>query len=247
MRACRKKSTCQSQTFSQNRAFMPFLRHALIVFAKVPQPGRVKTRLTTLLSPEQAAMLYEAFLHDALAQYEAMEVDVRLYLSPPTTPRPIDLVPDSVAVREQQGDGLGERMMHAFVESFAEGYERLVVIGTDHPTLPTAFIEQAFAALAAPLSVVIGPSDDGGYYLLGMNDFYPQLFDEMTYSHADVFTQTLARSGDTGAAVSVLPSWYDVDTPELLRRLVKDLEDPSVHAPNTRRALAELPIVSESA
>lgn len=218
---------------------------ALIVFAKVPQPGRVKTRLTSVLSKEEAASLYEAFLRDALAQYQEMEKVVRLYMSPSGTPLPDDLVPSGVEVFEQRGEGLGARMMHAFLESFAAGFERLVIIGTDHPTLPTAFIEQAFEALSDPMSISIGPSEDGGYYLLGMNDYYPQLFRGFTYSHDEVFAQTLERIGDTGAKVSVLPLWYDVDTPDLLSKLIKDLQDPGIHAKNTRRVLASLPALSD--
>lgn len=218
---------------------------ALIVFAKVPQPGRVKTRLTTMLSDEEAAQLYEAFLRDALAQYQEMEIALRLYLSPSATSLPEDLVPSGLEVFEQRGEGLGARMMHAFVESFAAGYERLVIIGTDHPTLPTAFIEQAFEALSDPMSLSIGPSEDGGYYLLGMNDYYPQLFRDMAYSHDEVFAQTLDKVADTGAKVSILPFWYDVDTPDLLNRLIKDLEDQGIHAKNTRRVLASLPVLSD--
>ncbi|MFB3132985.1 MAG: TIGR04282 family arsenosugar biosynthesis glycosyltransferase [Rhodothermales bacterium] len=213
---------------------------ALIVFAKRPEPGAVKTRLTETLTPEEAARLYEAFLRDALSQYQALDVDARLYLSPPAGPIPEDLVPEGVSLHQQQGPGLGARMKIAFVESFGDGYQRLVIIGTDHPTLPTAFIEQAFDALRRPLSICIGPSDDGGYYLLGMNDFYPEVFHDMRYSHADVFEQTLERADRTSAHLTILPPWYDVDTPETLRRLVIDLKDPVLEVPYTRRVVAAL-------
>ena len=213
---------------------------ALIVFAKRPEPGAVKTRLTATLTPEEAARLYEAFLRDALSQYQGLDVDVRLYFSPPVEAIPEGLIPEGVSVHGQQGPGLGARMKIAFVESFAEGYERLVIIGTDHPTLPTAFIEQAFEALEQPFSICVGPSDDGGYYLLGMNDFYPEVFHDMRYSHADVFEQTLERAGRTAAHLTLLPPWYDVDTPDTLRRLVADLEDPALVAAHTRRVVAEL-------
>lgn len=216
------------------------MKQALIVFAKVPCPGAVKTRLTPPLMPEEAAALYAAFLHDALAQYVALDAAVRLYLAPTAATEPDFTIPEGVTVHEQVGAQLGERMHHAFIETFASGYEHAVIIGTDHPTLPSAFIEQAFQALAEPLSLVIGPSEDGGYYLLGMNDFFPGVFEGMAYSHDAVFAQTLHRIGTLQAAVTILPEWYDVDTPDDLARMQRDLQAMPGAAPSTRRVLAEM-------
>ena len=189
----------------------------------MPEPGKVKTRLTSLLTPEEASLLYEAFLRDALAQYLALGVAVRLYLSPSPIPIPDGLVPSGVDVFEQQGGGLGPRMAQAFVQTFVAGYEQAVIIGTDHPTLPSSFIEEAFNQLEEPYAISIGPSDDGGYYLLGMNEFYPQLFQGMAYSHPDVFEQTIARVEDTSGSLAILPTWYDVDTPEALMQLIAEI------------------------
>ena len=215
-------------------------QEALIVFAKAPVPGQVKTRLTSVLTEDEAARLYTAFLQDALDQYTALGADVRLYWSSPLDVVPDDFTQADVHAFVQQGKGLGARMQRAFLETFAAGYERVVIIGTDHPTLPSAFIEEAFRALREPLSVAIGPSEDGGYYLLGMNEFYPQLFAGMRYSHADVFRETLARARGTSAVLTMLPVWYDVDTPGALRRLRADLEDADVRAPHTRHVLGEI-------
>lgn len=212
---------------------------ALIVFAKVPMPGRVKTRLTTLLTPLEAARLYAAFLRDALVQYRTLEADVRLYLAPPEQPLPADMAPGGVSVHWQAGEGLGARMERALMETFAAGVHRAVVIGTDHPSLPTSFVQRAFEALDAPRSVCLGPSNDGGYYLLGLSDVLPALF-EMTYSHDGVFEETLAQASREGARITVLPPWYDVDTPDDLQRLIGDLEDPSITAPHTRSVLQAL-------
>lgn len=212
----------------------------LLVFAKRPRPGHVKTRLTPVLTPEEAARLYEAFLHDALALYAQLDVDVRLYLAPPLPEDGLDDCPASVTVHEQRGAGLGGRLKQAFREALTAGYERAAVVGTDHPTLPPAFVRKAFAALTADASVCIGPSDDGGFYLLGMNAFYPQLFEGMTYSHDDVFTDTLARVGTTGAQLTVLPRWYDVDTPADLQRMIGDLSGSEITADRTRAAVTEL-------
>lgn len=213
---------------------------ALIVFGKVPQPGAVKTRLSPPLSPEQAALLYEAFLRDALAAYRRHPVDCLFFLGPAEPALPEGLVPDGVTVYPQRGDGLGERMSNAFRASFEAGYERLVLIGTDHPTLPPAYVGRAFRALGSSVALSIGPSEDGGFYLLGMNRYFPELFHGMRYSHAAVFEETRARADRTGAHLTILPEWYDVDTPAELERLKRDLEDPDVEAPHTRRILSRL-------
>ena len=210
---------------------------ALIVFAKVPVPGQVKTRLVPPLTREEAAGLYAAMLGDALAAYAALGVAVRLYLAPSNAALPAELVPPGVTCHTQQGDGLGARMRRAFLETFLAGHQQAVIIGTDHPTLPVAFVETAFGALARAPGIAIGPSDDGGYYLLGMNSFYPQLFEGMTYSHADVFAHTLARAAQTDAALTILPAWYDVDDAATLARLRADLAADAALAPRTRAFL----------
>lgn len=212
---------------------------ALIIFGKVPEPGAVKTRLSPPLSPREAARLYEAFLRDAFAHHYP-SVDRLLYLSPAARVMPEGLVPEGVFIFEQQGKGLGQRMGRAFRASFEAGYGRIVIIGTDHPTLPPEYVEKAFEVLERQDSICIGPTEDGGFYLLGMNRYYPVLFEGMRYSHADVFRQTRYRAERTGAHLTVLPAWYDVDTPSDLQRLMRDLEDPSVEAPHTRDVLGGL-------
>lgn len=212
----------------------------LLVFAKVPRPGNVKTRLTPVLTPEEAAQLYDAFLHDALDLYSELAVDVQLYLAPPLPDDGLDEIPERISVHEQVGDGLGLRMQRAFQEAFDDGYDRAAVVGTDHPTLPLAFLRQSFEVLDAPKSICIGPSEDGGFYLLGMSAFYPQLFEGMTYSHGEVFTDTRARAGTTDAQLTVLSQWYDVDTPAALQRLIRDLDEIDVDAPQTRATIEEL-------
>ena len=210
----------------------PLASACLLVFAKRPEPGRVKTRLTALLTPDEAAALYEAFLRDALGAYADLSredggPEVRVHFAPEPDAAPDDsLVPAGVAVHAQRGDGLGQRMHHAFLDAFAAGYERVVVVGTDHPTLPLDFVQVAFDMLREPRRVVLGPSEDGGYYLMGLNELYAGLFD-MAYSHASVFADTLEAASRTPAEPIVLPPWYDVDTPADLARLVADLQDRS--------------------
>ena len=190
---------------------------ALIVFARSPVAGRVKSRLTQLLSPQEAADLYRAFLMDSLAQYASLDVDVRLYMADGGDPG-VHLY--GAQLKQQYGNGLGERMQHAFRETAAEGYEQMVIIGTDHPTLPTEFILEAYEALSDVPAVCVGPALDGGYYLLGMAPLICGLFDGIVYGKPNVLRLTLVRAHESGASVTRLPVWYDVDTPEDLRRLV---------------------------
>jgi len=202
-------------------------------------PGRVKTRLTPLLTPEEAADLYRAFLLDAAEDYATLGVPVRI-LFPPGDEPPAGL-PAGATVHRQRGDGLGERLLAAFVDAFREGHRAAVAIGTDHPTLPLAFVRLALDEVAHPRRVALGPTEDGGYYLLGASDLYPQLFAGMTYSHEGVFEETIARVGQTPADLTVLPPWYDVDTPADLARLADDLDDAEPDcARRTREVVAKL-------
>jgi hypothetical protein len=217
------------------------MAEALIVFGKIPRPGQVKTRLTPVLTPDEAARLYRAFLQDALEQYDALAADVRLYLSDPTDPGDLEIdVGAKAQMFAQEGDGLGERMNRALQETLADGYDAACLVGTDHPTLPTAYVRQAFRSLSDDPALCIGPSEDGGFYLLGMTRPYPALFEGMTYSHPDVFGDTLARTRRTNGSLTILPQWYDVDTPPALSRLIDDLEEHPDRAVRTRRVIREM-------
>lgn len=216
---------------------------SLLLFAKVPRAGEVKTRLTPVLTAVESARLYSAFLKDALRRFVRLEADLRLYLAPPL-PNGMEGVPSEVTVLEQEGPSLAARMQNAFRETFEAGYDTVVITGADHPTLPTSFVRQSFTVLDPRRSICLGPSEDGGFYLLGMNAFYPQPFEDMTYSHPHVFDETIKRIGWTDARLTVLPRWYDVDTPETLRRLLADLESEDIDAPNTRRVIDRLGLES---
>jgi len=216
-------------------------REALLVFARTPVAGEVKTRLSPAISLDDAARLYEAFLRDALHAYASLEADLFLFLSGPTERLPRGIVPANVEVAPQRGRSLGKRMRNAFASTFAKGYERVVLIGSDHPTLPSAFVGEAFRRLEEPFSLVLGPAEDGGYYLVGMNELYPELFEGVRYSRSTVWAETLERCAAVDAALTILPAWFDVDTPESLARLATELsDDTGISAPCTRAVLAEL-------
>lgn len=220
------------------------MKSVLLAFAKPPVPGRVKTRLTPPLAPEDAAGLYGAFMRDALDQYRDVGAALRCYLAldEPSPLRAGSYVPEWMegALFRQRGEGLAERMKHAFEETFAEGACRVILIGTDHPTLPSAWIRQGFSLLEAPGRVALGPAGDGGFYLIGMNRFFPEIFEGMTCSHEKVFEQTAARAVLCGASLRTLPPWYDVDTFDDLKRLAADLRRGNAAAPRTRAMLRSL-------
>lgn len=221
---------------------------ALLVFAKVPRPGHVKTRLTPPLTPEWAARLYDAFLRDALEVYATQataeadplglgeSIGIRVYLDVDPPP---GLIPEAVEVRRQEGNGLGERMARAFSEAFVDGYDRIVVVGTDHPTLPLALLGEAFRQLTEPMTCVLSPSDDGGYVFLGLNDLAPGLFD-MRFSHDRVFMDTLQEAQSARLTPIVLPGHYDVDEAEDLHRLMAEWEGGAEVGRRTADVLLEL-------
>ena len=238
-------------------------RPLLIVAAKVPSPGRVKTRLAPLVDHNEAALLARAFLTDtlALAASPALaDIDVWLALDgDPAALAPTDDDADREPARlpftiAQVGNSLGERLVHMMEAGFETDRPAVCVIGTDAPHLPGAFLREAFGRLTpvawsrdapagSPVSladVALGPSDDGGYYLVGTTRPQPGLFDCVPWSSPNVLPVTRERARASRLGVASLPPWYDVDTPDDLRRLHRDLARGVCHAPATRMALDRL-------
>lgn len=197
------------------------------MFAKYWAPGQVKTRLAASLGDATAAEIYHAFLQTLVTRCSSTGTR-RVVAFAPSDRRAAfeELATPTWELAVQQGSNLGERMHHYFSEAFAAGIERAVLIGSDSPNLPLPIINQAFAALAnAP--VVLGPSDDGGYYLIGASGGIPAVFDDITWSSSHVWDQTIARLESNNTRYAVLPSWYDVDDIDDLRRLQTELANPS--------------------
>ncbi len=194
---------------------------ALIVFAKLPAPGRVKTRLTPPLTPEEAAELYRCMLLDTLAKVRSL-LQVQRFLFYQDDPAALQyfqgIAPDFVSLPQQGGD-LGARMAGAFREVLSRGHRRMVIVGTDAPDLPVDYLHQAFRALADDaVDVVFGPSTDGGYYLLALKAVPDCLFTGIAWSTGTVLAESLARAEEAGLRVRLLPEWHDVDTPADLQR-----------------------------
>lgn len=196
------------------------------LFAKPPLPGRVKTRLTPPLTPEEAAGLYASFLSDlALMLDSEPSWDWVVYSTRPGEQEATweAGVPRPKAWREQRGADLGARMESALGELLAEGRPAAALLGSDHPTISAEQIRSAMDALREA-DVVFGPTLDGGYYLVGLSRPAPGLFDGVPWSTPEVLEATLDRVDRLGLRPAFLPPWYDVDTPADLAFLRGHLE-----------------------
>ena len=201
---------------------MPIRANALAVMAKAPIPGTVKTRLMSFLSAAQAAALARALLIDQLEHLRTIRnADLYLAFAPIDARRLIRrLVPPRFTIFPQRGADLGARMQKVFATLFAKGHKRIVLIGSDLPPIPLNYFNQAFAYLQhAEPRAVLGPSLDGGYYLVGFNREQPALFDGMTWSHDRVLAETLAKLDAIGVHSKRLPPWFDIDTADDLQRV----------------------------
>jgi rSAM/selenodomain-associated transferase 1 len=194
------------------------------IFGKRPEPGRVKTRLAAAIGPEAAAHLHEAMLFDLLDLWDASGVlapggrKVLVFDPGDAGPWFDERVPASYALQPQADGDLGSRMAEFFAGEFEEGATRVVLIGSDAPTLDPSFVVGAFLALEGR-DVVLGPATDGGYYLVGCRHAVPPIFERIDWSTPEVLAQTIDRLDGKGLSVAVLPPWYDVDTPEGVRML----------------------------
>ena len=223
-------------------------RCALAVMAKVPRAGSVKTRLCPPLHPEQAAALNVAFLKDTVACLE--EVSLALPANPVVsfTPRGEEagfqgVIPHHVVLVPQRGNGFGERLQGTVEDLLAAGFSAVCLIDSDSPTVPAeAYAEAVRHLLVEKKCAVLGPSDDGGYYLLGLNTLKPRLFEEIAWSTEVVADQTRQRARETGLPMHSLPTWFDVDDRETLLRLYRELVASAsarngYRAPHTREFL----------
>lgn len=226
---------------------------AVVIFARTPRPGRVKTRLIPPLTPRQAQALHVACLQTTAALIASLPRTIHKYLyftGSPTTARAQARklrLSATVAIRTQRGTDLGARLEGMFSELFTTGYEHVVVLGSDSPTLPRACLLETFAALRR-VDVVIGPTEDGGYYLLGCRCLashhgdakpVPEIFRGISWGTSKTFARTLARLARARIrpavptpskklparrlAYRILPRWYDVDRPRDLLRLAREL------------------------
>ncbi len=216
---------------------------ALAVMVKPPLPGTVKTRLMPPLAPAEAAGLYRAFIADIFTTLEGLEapaagLDLFAAAAPPAAPADFQgLVPSGAGFFLQQGYGLGERILSVFKGLEERGYARALVMGSDSPDMPSRLIGEACAALSDPgADVVIGPAEDGGYYLIGASlPMEEALFRDIPWSGPAVLEKTIERAREAGLALRLLETWHDIDRPEDLAFLLG-----SQGAPRSRAFLEAL-------
>jgi uncharacterized protein len=210
---------------------------AIAVMAKAPRPGEVKTRLVPPLTPEVACALSAGFLHDVTENIRlaAQDASIHSYVAyaPAGSAELFDgiladrtklVLADGAAVSAAGVNGFGRCLLHAARSLFAEGYQAVCLLNSDSPNLPTALLAQSAAALAEDGDrVVLGPAEDGGYYILGMKAPHHQLFADVAWSTSAVADQTRQRAQALGLPLVELDPWYDVDDAPSLQRLCQDL------------------------
>jgi uncharacterized protein len=217
-------------------------RIALCIMAKAPEAGQVKTRLCPPLSPDDAAELYRCFLLDKIAQArEVTGAEPILAYAPARAAVLFEALAPGFTLLAQRGADLTARLVAVCDEIFGTGCDAAILIDSDTPTLPTERLESAVAAMSdGAQDLVLGPSEDGGYYLIGLRRPRPKLFEGMRWSTPTVLEETLRRARALGLSSTRLPAWYDVDTAADLARLRADLEAGSCGGPrHTRRFLLE--------
>lgn len=189
--------------------------HLLMIFVKNPEKGKVKTRLAKSVGDLEALLVYKKLLYYTVQVASGVPVSRQIWYSSFIDYK--DSIDQGVfEKRLQEGDDLGARMKKAFARAFDEGFDRVLIIGSDCPGLTEEVILNAFNVLDSH-QVVIGPSEDGGYYLLGMRKFIPDLFVDVNWSTETVYEKTVETVKNLGLSYSTLPVLNDIDTAADLR------------------------------
>jgi hypothetical protein len=204
-------------------------KNALVVMVRVPLEGIVKTRLFPPLSAKEACLLYEAFLQDTFTRLaELKNIDIHVFYAALNNSDPsvdnssqtLTTISKLYPLTPQKDGDLGDKMKGVFADLFALDYERVVIIGSDSPDIPLAYITRAFTTLKGSCDddasrLVLGPAIDGGYYLIAMSvasvSFLPSLFTGISWSTSSVLRETLDTAKDLGMLVAMLPEWHDID------------------------------------
>lgn len=216
-------------------------RPIVVVMAKAPRAGQVKTRLVPPLTYSQAAALAGCFIRDTVLNVRQTVDTLMIAYAPANARQDLEpILPSNVLWFQQRGDDLGERLDSVVNHLSTLGYGPVVILGADSPTLPATFVQQALEVLVSGhADVTLGPTTDGGYYLVGMNSTVAGLFRNIDWSTRFTYEQTAANATALNLRLHTLPMWYDVDTPADLYLLREQMfaNDPTLRkrAPNTYR------------
>lgn len=216
-------------------------RPIVVVMAKAPRAGDVKTRLVPPLTYSQAAALAGCFIRDTVLNVRQIVDSLMIAYAPANARQDLEpILPSDVLWFQQSGDDLGERLDSVVNHLSTFEYSPVVILGADSPTLPATFVAQALEVLACGhADVTLGPTTDGGYYLVGMNSTIAGLFRNIDWSTRFTYEQTVANANTLNLRLHTLPLWYDVDTPADLYFLREQMltDDPILleRAPNSYR------------
>ncbi|WP_028314313.1 TIGR04282 family arsenosugar biosynthesis glycosyltransferase [Desulfatibacillum aliphaticivorans] len=211
---------------------------ALIFFMRNPVPGKVKTRLAAGIGDEAACDLYASFVQDMLSMLERTGGEIHVFFWPPEEPPQMKT---PYPLHPQKGASLGERMQNAFEEIFSQGYDKALLMGSDIPDLPMDIIQEA-EKLLEENACVLGPSEDGGYFLVGFTKkgFFPSIFSGPEWGTSKVLAQTLDVLQQSRIPCGLTTPWKDVDDLEDLKILLQRLSRGEAAAGETLHKLEEL-------
>lgn len=213
---------------------------AVLLMAKQPQAGRTKTRLCPPLSPQQAADLYEALLKDTLALVSSLSgIQLAIAVSPAGAVGYFQgICPLGTLLLPVEGETIGVCLEKGIGALLERGFQKVLALNTDGPSLPGEYLSQAVALLDGH-DLVLGPGEDGGYYLVGMKQPQAAIFQDIPWSTSEVLERTLRQARAAGLRTALTPPWYDVDTPADLQRLQAELDSlPGDRLVHTRGFLA---------
>ncbi len=197
---------------------MLLIPNCLIIFTRYPEPGKTKTRLIPALGELGAAQLHRQMAEHTVQQARALSCNIEVWYVRGSEELMQEWLGTDLWYREQPAGDLGDRMCAAFRSAFDQGYQSVMIVGTDCPGLTTALLTQGFAALQNQV-VALGPAIDGGYYLIGLQRLVSELFQGITWSTATVFAETLAIADQLQLSTYLLQSLPDIDLPADLQYL----------------------------
>ncbi len=239
-----RRSGSSQQGHGRKRPTPPPNSSALIVFAKAPIEGYVKTRLCPPLTPDEAASLHGSLVLDLLERCQTLKGCDRILAGAPTPDHPFFRAMNTrfnIPIWEQVGDDLGARMSNAFQSALGAPYQSAVIIGTDIPGITAQLISSALKSLQDH-DVVLGPTEDGGYYLIGLRSPSPQLLEQIPWSTDAVFSLTQEKAKAMGLSLKTLPMLRDLDTIEDLQAFIQESKDKKnqIFSSRTKNVLLEL-------